>query len=119
MSLTVARETADYLWVVSRMIDRCADLGARFWYPDGTAPREKLNAFIGCVWQLYYLVKPVAKRVKLPDYGETLAKLMTAKEQRGMLVAVWNDVNTVFAYLIEALDKEQLLVRVSGLTQVA
>ena len=119
MSFTVVRESVDYLWVISRQIDRCAELGTKFWQPDQASARDRLKAFIGCVWQLYYLSMPVVKRSKLPDYSETLAKLLEAKEHRGMLVAVWNDVNKVFATIVKALDHEQLLVRVSGLGQVA
>ena len=118
MSFTVVRESVDYLSVLNRQIDRCADLGTRFWKSEEGPARERLKAFVGCVWQLYYLARPVIKKTKLPNYGVTLAKLLEIKEQRGMLVAVWNDANEVLASIILALAKEDLLIRVSGLGQV-
>ncbi len=117
MSFTVVKETVDYLWVLGRQIDRCAVLGTEFWKPDMAPARERLKAFIGCVWQLYHLAKPVLGS-RMPDYSDAFARLVEIKEQRGMMVAVWNDTNTILANIIRALDMANLLVKATGLDQV-
>jgi len=118
MSLSVVKESVDYLMVLHRQLDRCAELGTRFWIVDPKMPaRDRLKAFIGCVWQLYYLARPVVgKKATIPEIRATLAKLFEKGSEKGALAAAWNDANQVLEQIVKALYIEGLLVRLSAIS---
>ena len=120
MSLTVIRETADYLTVVARHIEKCSELGARFWQNDPRTPAmERLKSFVGCVWQLYFMVDPI---VKLPqELEEALARLahmITVRDEKKVtMAAIWHDTNKAMTQILKALHNAKMLIRVSAITK--
>ncbi|BES81241.1 hypothetical protein [Pyrodictium abyssi] len=121
MSLSVVKESMDYLMVLHRQLDRCAELGTRFWIVDPKMPaRDRLKAFIGCIWQLYYLARPVVgKKATIPEsLGDSIAKLFEklGGNEKGILAAAWNDANQALEQIVKALYLEGLLVRVSAIS---
>lgn len=111
----VIYQSADYLHVLSRQLDRVLELGTRVWDKgDGTAERFKLRAFVGAVWQLYHAARPLVRR-RLPSDGGFFLKAMALKEERGSLLEVWEKTNEMLEAILEALHAEGLLVRRSVL----
>lgn len=110
--MSVVLESADYLMVINRLIDKALERGAEVWVRDGRPERHKLRAFIGTVWQLYYAVKPLVGDVIRDDRGFFRAA-MEAKERQGSILEVWERTNEALLQLLAALKHKGLLVRVS------
>ena len=136
MSYTVIRETVDYLNVINHQIDRCAELGTKYWQ-DKAPSRQSLKQFVGCVWQLYYLTQPLIGSIEVQTTEEPKArkkeKLALDPIEQALLDIMkigtegngdrdpkpgraWIDANRVLMSIVQALHSKGLLVRTSVLS---
>ena len=110
--LSVARESVDYTWVIARQFDRCLEAGVRYW--SAKYPVRALKEFIGAVWLLYRIAKPLTgKRYVLPNYDETFPKLLRRAKEN--MDEAWLKTSEILEEVAVALHVEGLLIRVSTL----
>ena len=123
MSIEVFRESVDYLWVLSRQIDRILDYANRVFDPAERLPEyAKLRRLAAAVRHLLRAARPLLKHVDqhvLDEYDETLARI-TARLAGGArareLGEAYRNVLDVFENIVYGLYLEGLLVRVSRLS---
>ena len=122
MSAPLYRETTDYVWALTRQIDRVAEAASSI-----DAAGVKRGARLGllryaiALRQLYAMVRPVLRRTEIPDHQreleEAITEIMKAGPER--LAEIWRKLDQIQMELIEALYHENLLIRkVPQLTQV-
>ncbi len=114
MSLVEYRETIDYVWVVSRQLDRVAEAASSI---DVAAvkrgARLGLLRYAIALRQLYVLVKPVLRKTRLPDHlselEEAIEKLLRGDARE--LARIWRRLDQIQMEIVAALNMEDLLVR--------
>jgi len=122
LSAPLYRETTDYVWALTRQIDRVAEAASSI-----DAAGVKRGARLGllryaiALRQLYAMVRPVLRRTEIPDHQreleEAITEIMKAGPER--LAEIWRKLDQIQMELIEALYHENLLIRkVPQLTQV-
>ena len=110
--LSVARESVDYTWVIARQFDRCLEAGAKYW--SAKYPVRALKEFIGAVWLLYRVAKPLTgRRYELPNYDEVFPKLLRLAKDR--MDEAWLRTSEILEEVAIALHTEGLLIKVSSL----
>ena len=110
-------ETTDYLWVLSRQMDRVAELATAYFNDASKKPAiYRAKAFIGSVLVLYAMVLPVLEeegKVNINTLKENYKELTKAIAEDPMkfirtALAAWSE-------LIRALHLSELLFRTGSM----
>ncbi len=114
MSTPLYRETTDYVWALTRQIDRVAEAASSI-----DAAGVKRSARLGllryavALRQLYAMVRPVLRSTEIPDHmrelEETITEIMKAGPEK--LAEIWRKLDQIQMELIQALHVEGLLIR--------
>ena len=114
MSAPLYRETTDYVWALTRQIDRVAEAASSIdvvGLRRGT--RLGLLRYAVALRQLYAMVRPVLRKVEIPDHQreleEAIDKLL--RGDAGGLARIWRRLDQIQMELIRALYEEDLLIR--------
>ncbi len=113
MSYTVVRDTIDYTWVLARQYDRIAELGTKYFSPGGESALLVLRGYIGAVWMLYRLARPIIR--DLPDYDRAFAEIIRIHRDR--MDYAWHKASQVLEEVTKALYARGLLIRRSMLDE--
>jgi len=114
MGAPLYRETADYVWALTRQIDRVAEAASSI---DAAGARRSarlgLLRYAVALRQLYAMVKPILRKTEIPDHQreleETITEIMRAGPER--LAEIWRKLDQIQMELIQALHVEGLLIR--------
>ncbi len=114
MSAPLYREAADYVWALTRQIDRVAEAASSIdvaGVKRGT--RLGLLRYAVALRQLYAMVYPVLRRVEIPDHGRELEEAISAllRGDARELARVWRRLDKIQVELIRALYDRDLLIR--------
>ncbi|NOZ89487.1 MAG: hypothetical protein GXO15_06140 [Crenarchaeota archaeon] len=114
MAAPLYRETTDYVWALTRQIDRVAEAASSI-----DAAGVKRGARLGLLGyaialrQLYTMVKPVLQQTEIPDHmaklEKTIGDIMRADAER--LAEIGRKLDRIQMELIQALHVECLLIR--------
>ena len=122
MSAPLYRETTDYVWALTRQIDRVAEAASGIDVAGlRKGARQGLLRYAVALRQLYAMVYPVLRRVEIPDHRRELEEAITAllRGDARELAKVWRRLDQIQMELIRALYDEDLLIRkVPQLTRV-
>jgi hypothetical protein len=113
LSAPLYRETTDYVWALTRQIDRVAEAANGI-----DAAGVKRGARLGllryatALRQLYVMVKPVLMRVEIPDHMGEIREIMRGLLSGSIgLLEAWRRLDRIQMELIRALQEEDLLIR--------
>lgn len=114
MAAPLYRETTDYVWALTRQIDRVAEAASSI---DAAGVRRGarlgLLRYAIALRQLYAMVKPVLKKAVIPDHQRELEEAITEIMKAGPegLAEIWRKLDQIQMELIQALHVEGLLIR--------
>ena len=114
MGALLYRETTDYVWALTKQIDRMAEAASSI-----DAAGVKRGARLGllryavALRQLYAMVKPVLQQTEIPDHmaelEKTIGDIMSANAER--LAEIWRRLDRIQMEMIQTLHVEGLLIR--------
>ena len=114
MSAPLYRETTDYVWALTRQIDRVAEAASSIDVAGlRKGARQGLLRYAVALRQLYAMVYPVLRRVEIPDHRRELEEAISIllRGDARELAKVWRRLDQIQMELIRALYDEDLLIR--------